>query len=500
MQFPRLQSRGGGVGLVFNSFYTVKVLPKLVSINSCDLLRVRISSGSTRTFYIYVLYRPPIGSKYAVSDSVFHDDLDVLLSEATICVAPVILIADFNIHYNKFDKSGKIRSLCDIYNMVQHVQVPTHIHGNTLDLVLSYLDDNLISSLSMYDVALSDHYLVEMNLNINKHKQPSKYTVNRCLRNIDIAAFKSEVVDISDNIMIGSYILSCIDLLNKTQRTLIDNHAPLKRTRITTRPHPWYNNDIHQVKLHRRTCEREWRVKNCLSSRNDYVNARNYVTKLIKVYKITYYKDILGNVDNKSMFSLIKSLVSIETRALPDFNSLYDGCVVFSDFFSEKAKMLVMNLENNNMNVEIPVFNNTLSDFRATTETEVYNICMNTKKTCSLDPLPTSVLQPCFQSLAPAYTHIINMSLSQGKVPASLKDLKLIPLLKKQSLDPNVLSNYRPVSNLPQLSKTLEKVVDNQLMDHANNMSDMYQSAYRKHHSTETVLLCVTNDIIKALY
>ena len=149
--------------------------------------------------------------------------------------------------------------------------------------------------------------------------------------------------------------------------------------------------------------------------------------------------------------------------------------------------MLVMNLEINHINVEIPVFKNTLSDFRATTETEVYNICMNTHKICSLDPLPTSVLQPCFQSPAPAYTHIINMSHSQDKVPASLKEAIGIPFLKKQFLDPNVLSNYRPVSNLPQLV--------NQLMDHANNMSDMYQSAYRKHHSTETALWWVTNDI-----
>ena len=30
-------------------------------------------------------------------------------------------------------------------------------------------------------------------------------------------------------------------------------------------------------------------------------------------------------------------------------------------------------------------------------------------------------------------------------------------------------------------------------------MSDMYQSAYRKHHSTETALICVTNDIKLAM-
>ena len=99
-------------------------------------------------------------------------------------VAPVILIGD--IHYNKSDKSGKIGYFILYFNMMQHVQVPTHIHGNTLDLALSSLDDNMSSSLIVYYVTLSDHYLVKMNLNSTKHKQPSKYPVKRCLRNIII--------------------------------------------------------------------------------------------------------------------------------------------------------------------------------------------------------------------------------------------------------------------------------------------------------------------------
>ena len=74
------------------------------------------------------------------------------------------------------------------------------------------------------------------------------------------------------------------------------------------------------------------------------------------------------------------------------------------------------------------------------------------------------------------------------------------PLLKKPGLDPENLKNYRPVSNLPFLSKVLEKVVLQQLLDHleSNNLLEPFQSAYRKGHCTETALLRVVNDLLEA--
>ena len=97
-------------------------------------------------------------------------------------------------------------------------------------------------------------------------------------------------------------------------------------------------------------------------------------------------------------------------------------------------------------------------------------------------------------------TSIVNESLSSGSVPDSFKHAVVGPLLKKQNMPPNELKNYRPVSNLPFLSKILEKVVLNQLKGHLlkYNLLDSHQSAYREFHNTETALLKVHNDLICA--
>lgn len=57
----------------------------------------------------------------------------------------------------------------------------------------------------------------------------------------------------------------------------------------------------------------------------------------------------------------------------------------------------------------------------------------------------------------------INCSLRFSHVPSVLKIALFRLLLTKPSLDPEVLANYRPISNLPFLSKVLEKIVVGQL-------------------------------------
>ena len=94
-----------------------------------------------------------------------------------------------------------------------------------------------------------------------------------------------------------------------------------------------------------------------------------------------------------------------------------------------------------------------------------------------LDPLPTQLLKTNVDILSPVITRIVNLSLTTGKFPSSQKSAIITLLLKKASLDPESLKNYRPVSNLTFVSKLLERMVAKQRHDQLSQ-----HQLYEKNH------------------
>ena len=95
---------------------------------------------------------------------------------------------------------------------------------------------------------------------------------------------------------------------------------------------------------------------------------------------------------------------------------------------------------------------------------------------------------------------IPNLSLSSGQFPSALKHAVVSPILKKTTVDTDEPNSYRPVSNLPFLSKLLERPVFIQLTEHLSRHSLLpdRQSAYRQNYSTETALFGLRNDMLLA--
>ena len=83
--------------------------------------------------------------------------------------------------------------------------------------------------------------------------------------------------------------------------------------------------------------------------------------------------------------------------------------------------------------------------------------------------------------------------LKLGIFPDSLKISKVVPLYRKD--DQTNLSNYRPISLLPSISKIFEKVLLEQLTTYLdnNNLIHNHQYGFRKRHSTEYAALHIVD-------
>ncbi len=170
----------------------------------------------------------------------------------------------------------------------------------------------------------------------------------------------------------------------------------------------------------------------------------------------------------------------------------------FATFFTDKTKTirsqfsppLTQDLQPTRSTAKTPIFS-----FCPLTEAEVSKLLLSSHPTtCPQDPTHSHLLQAISPTLLPALTHIINTSLLTGICPTAFKQAWVMPLLKKPALNTSLIENYRPVSLLPFIAKTLERVVFNQvsLFLSQNNKLDAKQSGFRSGHSNETALLSVT--------
>ena len=220
--------------------------------------------------------------------------------------------------------------------------------------------------------------------------------------------------------------------------------------------------------------------------------------------KTDYHRSQISESDSKDLFRAVDRLSKPrDGNTLPSHDSPKVLADNFAEFFVNKVSKLRGSLANN---VKAPNINencnHSFAEFSTITQDDVQKIIKSASITsCTLDPLPAELLKTCLPELLPTITQIVNASLTTGVVPSSLKHAVIRPLLKKAGLDSDVFANYRPISNLPFLGKIIERVAVSQLQSYLsdNHLHSSMQSAYRQHHSTETAILRVQNDVLSAL-
>lgn len=421
-----------------------------------------------------------------------------------------IIVGDFNLHVDTPSRSHVSHFLTTLDNagFHQHVSGPTHKHGHTLDLVLSRLEDNLVTSCTVGSL-LSDHSIVTFNVNqqrprplkIKAMSRRFKY-VNQQEFQMDLAAkFVSSTQWDNVNDLVVSY--------DNAVRDIVDKHAPVSGSVRSSRSvYPWYNSDIHHARRLRRKFERKWRKSRLSIDRQHYIEQRTVTNTMIDKAKQDYYRSELEHADCKTIFRKVNGLLNKNTKVLPIHESAQDLSNNFALFFYNKVKAIYHGLKSDHSDQDIHVslpgkpVPFTLAEFDLLSENDILEaITKAPTKSCILDPVPTWFLKQNIQTFVPIITHIINDSLRTGIFPSSFKHSVVTPIIKKPSLDPNSLKNYRPVANLSFVSKLIEKQAVKVVNKHIAryNLGEQLQSAYKQAHSTETALMKVKDDITKSL-
>ena len=164
--------------------------------------------------------------------------------------------------------------------------------------------------------------------------------------------------------------------------------------------------------------------------------------------------------DSKKLYKLALSLMgAMKENPLPECDTKEDLANQFAEFFITKIQNIRDKLDS------LPVYDHKdssppkLSKFEPLMEEEVRQIIKAMpSKCCDSDVIPTSLLKEALESLLPTLTKLVNLSLQEGVFAEEWKMALVKPLLKKVGMD-LINTSYRPVSNLPFLSKVVEKSV-----------------------------------------
>ena len=503
---PRHESRGGGIAIIFDSLLKIHKL-SIPSFPSFESLCVKLSFSSV-SFTILTVYRPPTGCK-----SAFLSDFSTLLEDLATSPSDLLVTGDFNFHFDQPTDSSvsSFLSLLDTFDLIQHVDHPTHQSGHILDLLISRKTSSSISSVFSINPHLSDHSAVMSVLNIPALPRSPRITkLVRNFKSIDIASFSNDILSSSLYTAPVTSLDAFVSQFHSTLSTLLDKHAPAKRiTCSSNKSKPFITKEIRQAKSLRSKLESKFRKNKTSANKELFKQQTKVVNKLISQSRKSYYRNLIVTCADqpKKLWAALDSLLSRKLPSyLPSHTSAVELASAFLDFFNDKISKLCLSLPNSSQfqspHIPLVVSPPTLSVFTPATNEEVRRLILSSSNaTCSLDVIPTHLLKSCIDCLVSPITTLINLSLSEGKFPDQLKAATVTPLLKKHSLPHDELNSYRPISNLNFISKILERVIHSRISSHLQSFPSLspFQSAYRKFHSTETALLRIYNDLLLSI-
>ena len=426
--------RGGGVGLYIKdelSFKERKDIDNLDVTIGHHWVELK-GKNKNSNLLLGTMYQP---SSCEVEKSQWLEKLDTLLSLIhTKWNGPIVITGDFNIDLSNPGPNSRNRFLNIIttYDLEQVITKPTRMGKTLIDHIITNIPKRVIHEDVIACGHISDHDAPYTIINVRKERYEPRYKMIRNEKNFDREKFINDSEKLPLNLV---YSFDDIDdklhVLNTLVLDCINQHAPLKRVKLTRPPAPWMKEldivnlqrefEIDRTMAHQFNSPADWDV---------YRRTRNKLKRKIKETKRSFYKRALSSKRPKEVWQTIHRLLK------PSNSRITVDPEDINTHFNETALRLTGRKGTEKEQLETTI--NDLPDqpnefnMRNVTYDEVRKAINSLRSDCStgFDNIPVKYVKMMAESLISPVTHLINECINKSIFPSAWKTARICPIPK----------------------------------------------------------------------
>jgi hypothetical protein len=428
----------------------------------------------------------------------------------------LLLTGDLNIDIMG-DNALDYLNLVAMYGLRVMVDVPTRVaesSSSCLDHVMARTD--CLSEAMVYQNTITDHYTLLFKLSLDTKLNASKSNPKQKKTKIDFDMLKVKLTDERWSNTLNLQEVNCAtENFITTLKNYVDQCRKLVNHRKGSRK-PWITDGIVRC-LNRRdaihaSCRRD--PFNAVLSQH-YKKYRNVCSEIIRKSKEKHYRrQIIGNLGNsRATWKTIKEAANISERK-HGLKALKIGDMIntvdlnpegianhVNHYFATVGSKLATKLRERLGRTEEEMIRNIrvqtgLASFymAPATEQEIAVVLSKLKSGCGggHDELGSDIYKRLAGTLVVPIKHIVNLSIRTGVFPNHCKEATVIPIHKGG--DNCEISNYRPISLLPVLSKIIETIVKVRLVRflNLNGLLSTNQFGFREKMGASDAILTLT--------
>ncbi|XP_026330096.1 uncharacterized protein LOC113237729 [Hyposmocoma kahamanoa] len=447
---------GGGVGVYLRSHIPADVVCSSQSQYTGSLEYLFLSVVvHHKKILLGVLYSPNDKTDY-------FNTLEGTLVDLVPLFDHVVLMGDLNtcILKNNY-RSDKLLALTSALDLqVLTTLKPTHYFPNSRPSLIDLMivsHPKLVLSHGQMDAPFSHHDLIFLSYRVRPPKVKGKVRLLRNFKHMDLVRLREDIGRVDWSLLFSSDSIDVkVDILNTELVKIYDSHAPVRPVRVRHAPAPWLSPEIRRVMVKRDRAKCRLKREPSLLNLEAYKKLRNLCNRMCRDAKRRYIHSTIQNLSQAQVWKFLHSIGVGESmdvcQSNVDLNALNSHFSTPPVILNHLTKSSTLSSLSNLVPPVCPPFTfNMVSE-----ETVMKCVRSISTKAIGSDNLSLDMILPVLEDIAPVVTHIINYSLSRNVFPAQWKKAFVIPLPKIPN--PTSLSQYRPISILPILSKALESI------------------------------------------